>query len=212
MCIRDRSLPHVVHMGTTLSRLAVAAAAGAIAHQRTSSAPKAVITSVTTLAAACILNPSMFGIAPHSVWGHWLAAGEEDPIDVDIPIIDPHHHMWDFSTQPRQPTGDKVPWFLNPSLVKWLMLNKLRASEHGRAMLRTFCPGPWVPFLERWMGAEMHSEMRAHNVLKTVYIECGWFEAGVPAPVSYTHLTLPTKRIVEISVVAVSLKTKRLEM
>ena len=31
-------------------------------------------------------------------------------------------------------------------------------------------------------------------------------------PVSYTHLTLPTKRIVEISVVAVSLKKKRKTM
>eukprot|EP00658_Telonema_sp_P-2_P076032 TRINITY_DN65982_c0_g1_i1.p1 TRINITY_DN65982_c0_g1~~TRINITY_DN65982_c0_g1_i1.p1 ORF type:complete len:125 (+),score=22.57 TRINITY_DN65982_c0_g1_i1:125-499(+) len=31
----------------------------------------------------------------------------------------------------------------------------------------------------------------------------------VAAPVSYTHLTLPTKRIVEISVVAGSLKKKR---
>eukprot|EP00656_Telonema_subtile_P049651 TRINITY_DN6216_c0_g1_i3.p1 TRINITY_DN6216_c0_g1~~TRINITY_DN6216_c0_g1_i3.p1 ORF type:complete len:1326 (-),score=425.50 TRINITY_DN6216_c0_g1_i3:75-4052(-) len=33
--------------------------------------------------------------------------------------------------------------------------------------------------------------------------------ASEPEPVSYTHLTLPTKRIVEISVVAVSLKKKK---
>ena len=34
----------------------------------------------------------------------------------------------------------------------------------------------------------------------------------VPTPVSYTHLTLPTKRIVQISLVAVSLtkKTKKI--
>eukprot|EP00828_Plagiopyla_frontata_P009852 TRINITY_DN15112_c0_g1_i1.p2 TRINITY_DN15112_c0_g1~~TRINITY_DN15112_c0_g1_i1.p2 ORF type:complete len:141 (+),score=32.48 TRINITY_DN15112_c0_g1_i1:3-425(+) len=32
---------------------------------------------------------------------------------------------------------------------------------------------------------------------------------GAATPVSYTHLTLPTKRIVQISVVAVSLKKKR---
>eukprot|EP00828_Plagiopyla_frontata_P009193 TRINITY_DN14721_c0_g1_i1.p1 TRINITY_DN14721_c0_g1~~TRINITY_DN14721_c0_g1_i1.p1 ORF type:complete len:528 (+),score=81.70 TRINITY_DN14721_c0_g1_i1:96-1679(+) len=37
------------------------------------------------------------------------------------------------------------------------------------------------------------------------------YTVDVYAPVSYTHLTLPTKRIVQISVVAVSLKKKRQE-
>ena len=39
--------------------------------------------------------------------------------------------------------------------------------------------------------------------------EAGIIESYGAKPVSYTHLTLPTKRIVSISVVAVSLKKKK---
>ena len=28
----------------------------------------------------------------------WLAQVKEHPIDPDMPIIDPHHHLWDYPT------------------------------------------------------------------------------------------------------------------
>ncbi len=28
----------------------------------------------------------------------WLALTVEDPLDPDLPICDPHHHLWDLQT------------------------------------------------------------------------------------------------------------------
>ena len=35
----------------------------------------------------------------------WLAQTREEPIEPELPIVDPHHHLWDFPTQPLSPAG-----------------------------------------------------------------------------------------------------------
>ena len=58
---------------------------------------------------------------------------------------------------------------------------KLQATAKGRGILRTF--SRWLPFSERYMGAEMHRDMLNHRVSKTVFIECGWHPAAsTPEP------------------------------
>ena len=84
-------------------------------------------------------------------------------LEPDLPIIDPHHHLWDRSAAN---TGDLPP------------------PRHGfEAMLRK------VP---RYLFDELLADMRSgHNVIGTVYMECGamYRQGGDPAfrPVGETE-------------------------
>jgi predicted TIM-barrel fold metal-dependent hydrolase len=79
----------------------------------------------------------------------------ETILEPDLPIIDPHHHLWDRSAGN---TGDLPP------------------PKHGfEAMLRM------VP---RYLFTELLADMkRGHNVIATVYMECGamYRQDGDPA-------------------------------
>lgn len=45
------------------------------------------------------MNPTLLGLPAETSdidrWENWLKLVQEEAIDTDIPIIDPHHHLWD---------------------------------------------------------------------------------------------------------------------
>lgn len=78
----------------------------------------------------------------------------EPILDPDLPIIDPHHHLWDRTTAN---TGDLPP------------------PRHGfEAMLR---------LRPRYLFEELLADMKSgHNVIGTVYMECGAMYRADAAP------------------------------
>lgn len=74
------------------------------------------------------------------------ADAAEEIIDPDLPIIDPHHHLWDF-----QP-----------------LLGSMPASDHPFAAIRQQSP--------RYLFDELAADCHAgHNVVATVFLQCGAF-------------------------------------
>jgi L-fuconolactonase len=55
----------------------------------------------------------------------WLAQVDEPVLDPDLPIVDPHHHLWDYPES-------------------------------------------------RYLGEELQADIGGHNVVATVFVECGW--------------------------------------
>jgi hypothetical protein len=148
-----------------------AATAGACAVVLCGGSRQSSVLSVGAALAAWTLNPKLVGSQEPCAWKKWLDTGEEDPIDTHIPVIDPHHHMWDFSEQPRDAAHSPIPGWMAPWLLKALMKAKL--TKEAPPLVRTFSRWLAYCFLGRYMGPEMHSDMRGHGVRKTVYIECG---------------------------------------
>jgi len=69
----------------------------------------------------------------------------EPILDPDLPIVDPHHHLWDRSAE---------------------ALTKLPASEHGFVDILRQVP--------RYLLDELLGDLRSgHNVVGTVFVECG---------------------------------------
>ena len=77
----------------------------------------------------------------------------EDIIEPDLPIIDPHHHLWD------RPTD---------------ILKNLPPSDHGFMEIIKRTP--------RYLFDELLADIRSgHNIIGTVYMECGaMYRAGGP--------------------------------
>ena len=79
----------------------------------------------------------------------WLARTPEEAIDPELPIIDPHHHLWDRRPLSESPEGtDNHPEMVG--LPKWL----------GRLPLR-------------YLADELMDDVRGggHNVVDTVFID-----------------------------------------
>lgn len=117
----------------------------------------------------------------------WDALYQEDAIDAEIDVFDPHHHLWDPRSQPK---GWPVPMvmlkalycLLSPPQIHRMMTDDIR--KKGQPFLTTFSER--FPFLIPYMGQEMLNDMRigkgGHNVVGTVYLECGWHEPSmIPA-------------------------------
>ena len=185
-------------MGNAQTKIAVGVGAGAVGYKATDSLLVGAGCAAVAGIAAVVLNPELLGLRnPKSAWQAWLELAEEDPIDTDIPIIDPHHHMWDFTEQPRDSTnpGARLPAWLAPALLRAGILAKVRGLAHGGAMLRTF--SAWFPFAERFMGEQMHADMRGHRVRKTVHIECGWHPGAVPGAASEALRTVGETEMIQ---------------
>ena len=124
----------------------------------------------------------------------WIEKSDrEAAIDPDLPIIDPHHHLFDARTQdkgwPVSPLMIFVLYKLNPSL-----LTKLMCKSQDEAIIRTFSTmlPAVVPYMENGMlrdienfkeqgdrpisqeESEGDDALPAHKVVATVYIESGW--------------------------------------
>jgi len=105
----------------------------------------------------------------------WHDQYREVALEPSMPIVDPHHHLWDARTQPK---GWPVPWFvirlmylLKPALLNRLLLN----DDKNRVAVNTF--SRWLPLILPYMAPELLADIggaEGHNVEATVYIECGW--------------------------------------
>jgi predicted TIM-barrel fold metal-dependent hydrolase len=72
-------------------------------------------------------------------------APREDILDPDLPIVDPHHHLWDRPTQ---------------------VLRNLPPSDHGFMDI--------IRDIPRYLLDELLADLKSgHNVRATVYMECG---------------------------------------
>jgi len=69
----------------------------------------------------------------------WLKLTKEDPIDPDLPICDPHHHLWDY---PDELPEDFVPGFARQTR-HYLLKELLEDVGGGHNIVRTV-------FMECW--------------------------------------------------------------
>lgn len=126
-------------------------------------------------------NRSLYGFKRDSApVEEWAAQYEEDAIEPELRIVDAHHHLWDWRVQPKMagmgPFMHKVLFNLKPSVLMKTLGSDKRLTE-------TF--GARLPFVAPFMGAELTGDIsghgkRGHNVVGTIYMECGWHDASVP--------------------------------
>jgi len=123
----------------------------------------------------------------------WLAQKTEEPIETNLEIIDPHHHLWDPATQPKEVMCDLfryrfsfVPYRLcckSRRAYRYAVRRMCESNAEGRGFLnhmggRKELRGP--SNLDRYMMEELRKDMEGNNVVKTVFVECGWSPGGVP--------------------------------
>jgi len=119
----------------------------------------------------------------------WIDQYHEDAIDAKMEIIDPHHHVWDPRTQPK---GWKISermiqllYFVHsPNKLTQAMKNSFRIQGLNNAL--NFFGQRQLPFWQPYMLEELLLDIRnrdsgktCFNIVKTVYIECGWFPENV---------------------------------
>ena len=64
----------------------------------------------------------------------WLARRREDVLEPDLPIIDPHHHLWDLST-------GRYPWLQQAYDEQAFFLGNHRALQQDVAHRAAAHPG-----------------------------------------------------------------------
>jgi len=108
----------------------------------------------------------------------WAEQYEEDAIEPDIAIFDPHHHLFNILVHPV-PAVTKAQQFilskLKPHVIETIMNKNLKYSH-------TY--GEKAPFVSTFMGEQVLETIRGpskrgHNVTGTVFVECGWADSGV---------------------------------
>jgi len=110
----------------------------------------------------------------------WNDLLNEDAIDPSLCIIDPHHHLWDARCQPKGwPVSQfmiNVLYKLKPSILCNLMMADIK--KKNPEIINTF--SNWLPLIRPYMAREfikdISNDKKGHNVIKTVYIECGWLD------------------------------------
>lgn len=131
------------------------------------------------------------GLVDKSIWpmDAWVNKRCEEAIDPDMEIIDAHHHLWD----PRiQPKGWGIPQWQIQGFYQYTSprdIVEMTKQDHIRrgktAVLNSF---GWrqLPFMQPYMGPEFRLDIRnrdrnklGHNIVKTVYLECGWTDEDV---------------------------------
>lgn len=108
----------------------------------------------------------------------WVAQYDEDAVDMDIAVFDPHHHLWDVRVQDKGwpvPTAIlKLLYLLKPRILNDLFATGSVANSFGSKL----------PVVVPYMGKEFlidiqGSRGRGHKVVGTIYVECGWKTPGV---------------------------------
>jgi len=107
----------------------------------------------------------------------WSELYEEEAIEADLEIFDCHHHFWQFATQSQK----------GGLLMQMLMrILKRKASSHMFGSMPKFGNtfGYRSPFAVDYMADQLLQDIRGkdkggHNVVGTMYLECGWKDAGV---------------------------------
>lgn len=109
----------------------------------------------------------------------WIIQYEEDAVDVDIAILDPHHHLWD-------PVNHDKDWPIPKCLIRSLYgcgprkFNNILIQVNAMAK---FSFGLKNPFSGYYMGEQLLADQKGrdgkgHKVVGTVYIESKWKTPG----------------------------------
>ena len=130
------------------------------------------------------------------------SAEREAAIEPDLPIVDPHHHLFDARCDDKGwPVSDltiKVLYALKPSIAA-----KVIGGSQDERVIRTFSNlmPAIVPYMENGMLRDISNarhqgdwpmteddddekddgKLPAHNVIATVYIESGWDDPNAKA-------------------------------
>lgn len=139
----------------------------------------------------CIFSRSMFGcrreLFPLEIF---IESAEREPaIEPDLPIVDPHHHLFDARCDDKGwPVSDlmiKFLYFLKPTIAA-----RVIGSSLDERVIRTvshLMPAI-VPYMENGLLRDIsnarhqgdgpmtddESDLPAHNVIATVCVESGW--------------------------------------
>lgn len=119
----------------------------------------------------------------------WVDQYSEAAIDPSMEIIDAHHHLWDPTSHPK---GWPVSlwqiklYYLLCSPEKITEVTKADQIARGNVNILKSFGQRQLPFMQAYMGEDLlldihnrESGKPGHNVVKTVYIECGWDDHGV---------------------------------
>jgi len=126
-----------------------------------------------------LFSRSLFGLPREKFpLEEWVEQYEEDAFEPEVAIFDAHHHLFDPRVQPKGWPVSKLfiqlLYALKPAIA-----NKLFGTN--ALMSNTF--GYRSPALPPFMGSDLLRDIKGngkgHNVLGTVYIECGWKTPGV---------------------------------
>lgn len=114
----------------------------------------------------------------------WVDQHREDAIEPEMEIIDAHHHLWDPRSQPKGwPQSEREIHFMYGTLGPAGVTKTVDDFHKQNNLQRVLdCFGKrQLPFIQPYMGEELLLDIRnrdcgkrGHNIVKTVYLECGW--------------------------------------
>jgi predicted TIM-barrel fold metal-dependent hydrolase len=108
----------------------------------------------------------------------WAAKREEDAVEPELRIFDPHHHFFDFYAHDKP--GFTSPMMKLIALLKPSVLNGMFTGDKKTIG----CFGKRLPFAGNFLAKHLLEDIRGkaaggHNVVGTMYMECGWQTPGV---------------------------------
>lgn len=114
----------------------------------------------------------------------WVDQHREDAIEPEMEIIDAHHHLWDPRSQPKGwPQSERMIHFMYGTLGPGGVtktVDDFHKQNNLQHVLDSFGKRQ-LPFCQPYMGEELLLDIRnrdcgkrGHNIVKTVYLECGW--------------------------------------
>jgi len=151
-------------------------------HRKIVKAVAAALGGYGVLRALLSLSRSCFGLEREATPQElWAAQREEEAVEPELRIFDPHHHMWDFQKHDKpdmQGLFMKLVLRLKPAVLNDLFVN---SSAQGTTFRLVF--GKRIPFVGNYMGQHLLRDIRGraaggHNVIGSMYMECGWHTHG----------------------------------
>lgn len=140
------------------------------------------LSSAVLAALSQVLSRAVIGLKGEP-WplDEWAGQYQEDAFEPDIAVLDAHHHLWDARVQDKG-------WPIAKFLLKILYSMKPRIAvsiakndPKNKPVVNSY--GARFPPLTPYMGADFTADIkgngRGHNVVGTVYLECGWKTPGV---------------------------------
>jgi len=140
------------------------------------------LSSAVAAALGQVLSRAVIGLKPEA-WPlqEWVGQYEEDAVEPDIAVLDAHHHMWDARVHDKGWPIGKLLIKLLYSLKPRITLTVFSSDPNNKQFIYSF--GTRFPPLVPYMGADLTADItgngRGHNVVGTVYVQCGWKTPGV---------------------------------
>lgn len=162
--------------------VALAAAAAAALAVRPKGFVKALVAAFGTYGALRVLlslSRAVLGLEREkSPCEIWVEQREENAVEPELRIFDPHHHFFDF-------VNHHTPGFTNPIMriiarMKPAVVNELMGADKKL----TLCFGKRLPLCGGYKVKELLKDMRGtaaggHNIVGSMFMECGWQTPGV---------------------------------